>query len=258
MAQLIKLSDYVSRYELDLTKYSNQFARLKQQRWEEKKAQNENRIDLETLRKQFFQDLFFYQLRWASSTAYEISDLDPKYESDPILKHLLWKLPDTYLLMYHPVFQFEQAPVELEAVLITPLEIFCLAFLTGEKDDIYQASRERFWTVFRGNETHKALSPLISLKRSKNIIDRLTKRILPVKQLIIALDGYVEFLPESPYLECLDKRNVGAWFQEQARNPSPFKSPQIKAARLLLNQTRTECYDRHAESTISWEIKQSD
>lgn len=37
MAQLIKLSDYVSRYELDLTKYSNQFARLKQQRWEEKK-----------------------------------------------------------------------------------------------------------------------------------------------------------------------------------------------------------------------------
>jgi len=251
MAQLIKLSDYVSRYELDLTRYSNQFARLKQQRWEEKKAENESRVDLDTLKKQFYQDVFHYQLRWASSTAYEISDLDPKYESDQILKQLLFKLPDTYLLMYHPVLQIEQAPVELEAVLITPLEIFCLAFLKGEKDDIYQAGRDRFWTVFRGKETDKVLSPLISLKRSKNIVDKLTKKILPVKQLIVALNGYVEFFPDSPYLECLDKRNVDQWFQEQARNPSPLKSLQIKAARMLLDQTRTEYYDRHDESTIS-------
>lgn len=258
MAQLIKLSDYVSRYELDLTRYSNQFSRLKQQRWEEKKAQNANRIDHETLKKQFFQELFFYQLRWASSTAYDISDLDPKYESDPVLKQLLLKLPDTYLLMYHPVFQFESAPIELEAILITPLEIYCLAFLIGEIDDVYQASRERFWTVFRGEKTYKVLSPLISLKRSKHIVDRLTKGILPVKQLILTMNGYVEFLPDSPYLACLDKRNVDKWFQEQARNPSPLKSSQIKATRLLLNQTRTEYYDRHAESTISWEIKQSD
>lgn len=258
MAQLIKLLDYVSRYEQDLTRYSNQFARLKQQRWEEKKAQNENKSDLETLKKQFFQDLFVNQLRWASSTAFEISDLDPTYESDPLLKQLLLKLPDTYFLMYHPVFQIDQAPIELEAILITPLEIFCLSFLKGEKDDIYQASRERFWNVVRGDRTEKVISPMISLKRTKNIVDRLTKRILPVRQLIITFDGYVDFLPDSPYVECLDKRNVAQWFQEQAKNPSPLKSLQIKATRQLLNQTRTEYYERDADSTISWEIKQID
>lgn len=258
MAQLIKLSDYVSRYELDLTRYSNQFARLKQQRWEEKKVQNENRLALDTLKKQFFQEVFHYQLRWASSTAYEISNLDPSYETDQVLKQLLFRLPDTYLLMYYPVFQIEQAPVEIEAILITPLEIYCLAFLKGEKDDVYQASRERFWTVFRGEETDKVLSPLISLKRTKNIVDRLTKKIMPVKQLLVSLEGYVEFLPDTPYLECLDKRNVEVWFQEQSRNPSPLKSLQIKATRMLLNHTRTEYYERHDESTISWEITQSD
>lgn len=34
MAQLIKLYDYISRYETDIYQYSNRFARLKRQRWE--------------------------------------------------------------------------------------------------------------------------------------------------------------------------------------------------------------------------------
>ncbi|WP_064092694.1 nuclease-related domain-containing protein [Rossellomorea aquimaris] len=37
MAQLIKLQDYVSRYETDLYKYPSQFVRLKKQQWEKMK-----------------------------------------------------------------------------------------------------------------------------------------------------------------------------------------------------------------------------
>ncbi|WP_252314555.1 hypothetical protein [Sinobaca sp. H24] len=38
MAQLLKLSDYASRYELDMYHYSSQFSRFKQERWKKMKA----------------------------------------------------------------------------------------------------------------------------------------------------------------------------------------------------------------------------
>ncbi|MGR3765413.1 nuclease-related domain-containing protein [Rossellomorea sp. NS-SX7] len=42
MAQLIKLQDYVSRYETDLYRYPSQFVRLKKQQWEKMKLHWEN------------------------------------------------------------------------------------------------------------------------------------------------------------------------------------------------------------------------
>ncbi|MER2121975.1 MAG: NERD domain-containing protein, partial [Solibacillus sp.] len=39
MAQLIKLQDYISRYEIDLARYPTQFIRLKQNQWERIKYQ---------------------------------------------------------------------------------------------------------------------------------------------------------------------------------------------------------------------------
>jgi hypothetical protein len=42
MAQLIKLQDYVSRYETDLYRYPSQFVRLKKQQWEKMKFHWEN------------------------------------------------------------------------------------------------------------------------------------------------------------------------------------------------------------------------
>ena len=38
MAQLIKLQDYVSRYEQDIYRYPSQFIKLKKQQWEKLKA----------------------------------------------------------------------------------------------------------------------------------------------------------------------------------------------------------------------------
>jgi hypothetical protein len=42
MAQLIKLLDYVSRYETDLYRYPSQFVRLKKQQWEKMKQHWKN------------------------------------------------------------------------------------------------------------------------------------------------------------------------------------------------------------------------
>ena len=38
MAQLIKLQDYVSRYEQDIYRYPSQFIKLKNQQWDKLKA----------------------------------------------------------------------------------------------------------------------------------------------------------------------------------------------------------------------------
>ncbi len=38
MAQLIKLQDYVSRYEQDIYRYPSQFIKLKKQQWDKLKA----------------------------------------------------------------------------------------------------------------------------------------------------------------------------------------------------------------------------
>ena len=262
MAQLIKLQEYVSRYELDLTKYSNQFVRLKKQRWIEKKAEagigdSTNHARLSAIKKAFLDELFANQLRWASSTAFEKSLLAPRYETDPLLKLLLQKLPDTYLLMYEPVFQIEQTPIELEAVLIAPLEIYCLAFLEGEKDDIYLASRERFWKVWRDDKQVKVMNPLLSLKRTHAIVSRLVKKAFPIKQVLVARHGYVDHF-QGWHVDCIDKRNVQQWLEKHAANPTPMKFQQMKAARALLNHTRTEYYERVENSTISWEIEQND
>lgn len=42
MAQLVKLQDYVSRYQIDLTRYPTQFVRMKRGQWEKVKNQWEN------------------------------------------------------------------------------------------------------------------------------------------------------------------------------------------------------------------------
>jgi len=39
MAQLVKLQDYISRYQIDLARYPTQFVRLKKNQWERIKRQ---------------------------------------------------------------------------------------------------------------------------------------------------------------------------------------------------------------------------
>lgn len=48
MAQLIKLQDYISRYQVDLTRYPTQFIRLKKGQWERVKKEWEQGEDLPT------------------------------------------------------------------------------------------------------------------------------------------------------------------------------------------------------------------
>ena len=51
MAQLVKLLDYVSRYEHDLSRYPTQYIRLKRYQWDRMKVKWENGVDLAELQR---------------------------------------------------------------------------------------------------------------------------------------------------------------------------------------------------------------
>ncbi len=197
MAQLLKLQDYVSRYETDLSRYPSQFIRLKKQQWVKikqawetgeplqpshtpveieilpekerkfpklkklfKRRSNAIEIPIESidehitqqdkeenfdfspslhaqneteLKQSFLDQLLLFQLKWASSTVMEKSFVDRRFYIDERLKHFLQRFPDNYFLFYEPVFLLKKAPVEMEVLLLTPTEIWCLAFI--EKAD---------------------------------------------------------------------------------------------------------------------------
>ena len=230
MAQLVKLLDYISRYENDLTRYPNQFLRLKRYQWErmkiqwetgsvhsmsegvpeeevkekrrlssffrfwgsrseeqeleeqepetaEKEADFEFRPNivytpdtLEELRKLYLDQLFHFQIKWASSTLMDKSRVDPKYIRDSLLRSFTQSLPDSYLLFYHPIIKLQKAPIELDIIIITPLECMCITVLEEEDLAAFSGSSDRFWTKrFRDKET-KLLNPLISLNRMGKIV----------------------------------------------------------------------------------------
>lgn len=47
MAQLVKLQDYISRYQINLKRYPSQFVRLKQIQWERMKKEWETGAEIE-------------------------------------------------------------------------------------------------------------------------------------------------------------------------------------------------------------------
>ena len=309
MAQLIKLQDYVSRYEKDIYRYSNQYIRFKKQQWvnfqnrnnvteeeiliqsllevEEdshnkiidflktgfkKKKQKEeeevsfqnnqnNEDDLQAFfkkansmnlsekgEKQFFLDaLFPYQLKWASSTIRDMSFLDKSFEKDRKLKYLLQRFPDTFLVMYHPIFLVKQAPVQLEVIFITPSGIKCI-YMTGVKDDsVLIGKNDRFWLFRDGQSEKKVVNPTISLNRMGNIIKNILKAndiSFPVQKIILSENAYIDFPDKQEDIEIYDKRNYHSWFQNMRKVTIPIKHSQLKAAATLLEQCQSSYVER--------------
>lgn len=245
MAQIIKIEDYISRYEIDVTRYTNQFIRFKKRQWEQLKEEEPSQIS--DKKQPFLDHIFQHQLIWASSTVRSCSYMDKKYEQDTMLKHLAQSLPDQYLILYYPVFSIKKAPIEADVVIICPNEILCLSIITGEKEEVVMASEGRFW-VRRGQEGEKKMvNPLPSLNRTVNIVQRIVKECeveLPIRPFIISRMGYIH-APELPrQCRTVDKRSYREWIEKLQQNPSPIKHQQLKMAKMLLSITLTNSYDR--------------
>src|SRR5690625_2168322 len=209
MAQLIKLIDYISRYETDPFHYPTQYIRLKQENWRQVYERWETELEKEMptvqheeenkkslfrwnpfqtkseqinvekevksipetkqeLTQLFLNELYPFQLKWATSTLTQISYTDQKYNNDIILKHFLQRLPDIYLLMYYPIFNIKRVPIDGDIILISPIGIEIIYVMNETSSTIF-ASNERTWTIEKNNKTSKVISTINSLKRTKQI-----------------------------------------------------------------------------------------
>lgn len=308
MAQLIKLQDYVSRYEKDMIRYPSQFVRLKKQQWEKIKQQwdegsafmdeealqqfkeevegkegkdglikrfrkiwvreekpveepteelieeksnvcNESSFDfqphlynrpesLEDLKHEYLDQVYQFQIKWASSTLMEKSHVDSKYWHEEPLRYFLQRFPDTYLVLYEPIILVKKAPVELDVLVITPTAIWCISLLEGSDKSAYIGSTDRFWTVKTGTQDKKMLNPSIALDRTEHILKQLFKQQnveLPIKKTILSRNGYIDF-PDAPFgLNIVDKRCYSEWFAQQRSARSLLKHMQIKSINQFTN-----------------------
>lgn len=315
MGQLIKLQDYISRYEVDIYKYPAQFIRLKRKQWDElyqrwqsgslifpsqevhqevpleidaknqpiwekikqKFAKNnkeeqtefESEIDqtseetpfsierswrdqeipqtVSELKKFFLNHLFEIQLIWASTTFSQKSYVDYSYYKEKNLKYFLQRFPDTFLILYNPIFLLKKAPVEAEIIMLTPMNAYCIAFLEAEDHAVFIGSEEYFWKKIHDQKQENLLNPLIGLNRTETIMNGIWRQDgleFPLQKLIISRNGYIEY-PNVPFgVTIIDQRNYEDWFQTMRKSRSPLKSSQLKAARSLLNYCKTTAVPR--------------
>ncbi len=305
MAQLVKLLDYVSRYESDLSRYPTQYIRLKRYQWERMKTQWENRdslteweqmnvevpiepeiekwfspitrlfskrtteeertvveenpvevegefdfspklnyspSNLKQLRKHYLEQLFQFQLKWASSTLTQKSKLDLRYMRDPLLRSFAQLLPDNYLLFYYPILKVKKAPVELDILIVTPVECMCITVLEQESMAAFVDTGDRFWLKKIGNQETKLLNPMISLNRMEKIVDSIFKNNdvnFPIKKYLISRNGYIDRPGKSFDATVVDRRTYENWFTALKESPLPLKSMQFKAAQSILDVGQT-------------------
>ncbi|QHS23069.1 NERD domain-containing protein [Virgibacillus sp. MSP4-1] len=289
MAQLIKLQDYISRYETDIYRYPGQFIRLKKEnwgklldRWEQEYAagtmelqqekieesnytrkrfsirelfkgkKEENTFtpfpaqhqdsylppkDKETLKYDFLDHIFKFQLKWASSTIREYSTVDDKFRTDASLRYFLQRFPDTFLVMYKPVFQLQKASVEADIILITPVQVICLTVINeNEKVTLLPEDGRTWFKELEGVQT-RMLSPMIGLKRTENIVKSILNKYsvdIPISKVILSRNNKIKFQSEPYKTEYIGREQYQEWFEQLRSFTSPLKHIQLKTAEALL------------------------
>lgn len=290
MAQLIKLQDYVSRYEWNAYRYPTQYIRLKQENWqklhylwrnpleaadtdeqesEEKKSTFEKwkafmtRSNIreeeepnetnnlpkteEQLKHYFLDNLYPFQLKWATSTVTDVSFMDKRFEKDANLKYFLQRFPDTYLVMYYPIFFIKNAPIEGELILISPIGIEIIYLVEEEPNVKILAGDDRTWGKETGEVQSKILSPLLALKRTEQIV----KRILasenvefPIKKIVLSRSNHIVFHTEPYNTKIIGKLEYDEWFNAKRKLVSPLKNGQLKVIDRLLKHCQSTSVKR--------------
>jgi hypothetical protein len=240
MAQLVKIQDYVSRYEKNLYHYQSLFMRLKENRWKDYLHKNDKHSIVSNRKeqiKQFRKSLFDQQLKWATTTVKEISNIEPKYMKDKILQFLTQETPDNYFLLYEPVLQIKNAPIELDIILAGPANIWLIVWISGE--GIWQESEnKRFWKNTDPDHKETRISPFIRLERMNSILNDWAKpyqQQLSINQTIIAPEAFIDISNDWRKASFIDKRNFKEWHLQIAAEPAPVKSQQLKFISDVLN-----------------------
>ncbi|WP_428911283.1 NERD domain-containing protein [Niallia sp. Krafla_26] len=213
----------------------------------------ENRpATIDELKRLFLNQLFEFQMTWATSTLVEKSFVNKRFYYDERLKYFLQRFPDTYLTLYRPVFKLKKATIEVETILIGPTDIWCITFVEDADLSVFIGNQEKFWSIRNKNHEKKIINPLIALNRMGKIVKKileLSEVQLPVHKVLLCRNGFIDH-PTSPYdVVMIDKRNYEEWFQNLRSLRSPLKAAQLKGAEALLQFCQTSAVKR-----IEWEV----
>ncbi|KZE64629.1 hypothetical protein AWM68_10840 [Fictibacillus phosphorivorans] len=237
MAQLVKLQDYVSRYENNLYHYQSLFTRIKENRWKDFK-QNKVNLNQHAIHKEFRNRLFTHQMNWATSTVKEVSNWDKKYIQNRTLRFMIQEVPDNYFLFYEPVLQVKNAGVELDVILVGPADVWLIVWMTGE--GIWQEAQnnKRFWKNVDSDQKETVLSPIIRLERMISMVREYWEPYqnqISLKPCIVAPHAFIDFSNDWRKIAYIDKRNFKEWYAQLQQNPAPIKSQQLKFVSDLLS-----------------------
>lgn len=323
MAQLIKIQDYISRYETDIYQYSSRYNRLKRQKWDGVKALWEsnkmgnvyqpiseqisqsikeleeedwlkedkgslldplkklfkrknqpegefgnefytktNQVEqqefqsLDDAKKSFLNELFRFQMNWASSTIRDYSFVDKSFYSDSLLLYFLQHFPDNFLVMYKPIFQVKNAPLEMEVILISPTEVWCISVIEAKKTTVYTAEKGRYWPERdESNLKGKVISPLLGLNRMEKVISSILNYhdiSFPVKNIVLCKDGFIEPAYKPAGIDYIDFRTYQQWYKKLRNHSSPIKHSQLKVAGTLLSHCQSTYVKRS-----TWQLERS-
>lgn len=286
LAQLIKLQDYISRYEWNPFHYPTQFIRLKRQNWSKLYEEWETELTMEDLEpeyetdskvrrffkrskdlesetipesklssfkteeeltKYFLDELFPFQMKWATSTLSRLSYTEKHFYTDETLKYFLQRFPDIYLVMYYPIFNIQKAPIESEIILISPVGIELIKLIEANEHATIMATDERTWTIETTNDIKKELSPLIALRRNERIITSILNKYnidLPVNKTVLSRTNHIVQTTEPYNTQIISKTNYDAWFNSMRQLSAPLKSEQLKAMEALLKHCQTTSITR--------------
>jgi len=197
---------------------------------------------VDDLKQQFLNQLYDFQLKWATSTLTEESTMSKRFFFDEHLRYFLQRFPDTYLVLYRPIFLLKRASIEVESILISPTDVWCITFLEDHDLSVFVGSNQKFWEVRNKHTKKKMVNPLIAANRTEKIVKNIFQLYdieLPVHKVILSRNGFIDY-PLPPYgVTLIDKRNYEEWFTSLRGLRSPLKSIQLKAAKALLDYCQT-------------------
>ncbi|MET3196533.1 NERD domain-containing protein [Bacillus sp. OAE603] len=189
------------------------------------------------LKQKFLDELFDFQLKWASSIDLDQNEAGRKIRYDETLKYFLQSFPDNLLVMYRPVLYIGKAPIELEILIIGPIDTYCISVVKGDEHHVTIADKGNFWLQKVLKHEKKIVNPMFGLNRMGKLIKQIYLKNnieSTVHKILLTTNGFIDYQQPPKDIQIIDRRNYQQWHEGILKKSSPIKLRQLKAAKSVL------------------------